>query len=159
MKATRPMIALVALVFILVLPSAECSQSGRPSGGQTAPTGLGGIWYLRVDRTWDGSGNPGFPWLLLAESTYSHISNGPTYRVVISGKREQGYEISIGDTPIKGYQQPTYALQYVFELRDGTFAGGRFLIMHGKNGLEGELTIYGSGLPITKSERGALTSC
>ena len=151
MKATTFMIAFVALGFILALPLAGHAQAGL------APTGLAGIWYFRVDRIWDGSGNPGFPNLLLAESTYSHVSNGPTYRIIISGRPEQGYQVSIGDPPIQGHQQPTYALQYVFELQDGTFAGGRFLIMHGKDGLEGELTIYGSGIPVIKSERGAFT--
>jgi hypothetical protein len=150
MKARMFAIVFVALVFIVVIPLA-----GRPSGEHLAPDGIDGIWYLRVDRVWNRSGNAGFPSLLLAESTYSRVSDGPTYRIVISGRPEQGYQISIDDPPIRGRQQPTYALQYVFELEDGS--GGRFLIMHGKDGLEGELTIYGSGVPIIKSERGAFT--
>ena len=157
MKATTPMIAIIALVFVLVLPLAGHSQTGQPADGHPSSPGLDGIWYFRVDRVWNGSGNPPFPSSLLAESTYSHVSNGPTYRIVISGTGFQGYEISIGDIPMRGHQQPPGAPQIIFDLREGTFAGGRFLITHGKDGLEGELTIYGSGLPIIKSERGTLT--
>jgi len=157
MNATTPRIAVIALVFVLALPLAGYSQTGQPADGHPSSPGLAGTWYFRVDRVWKGSGNPPFPSSLLAESTYSHVSNGPTYRIVISGTHPMGYEISIGDTPMRGYQQPPGAPQIVFDLRDGTFAGGRFLIMHGKKGLEGELTIYGSGLPILESERGTLT--
>jgi hypothetical protein len=156
MKATALTIAFIALVFILMLPLATHPQAGRPSGGHQAPAGLDGIWYFRVDRAWNGSGRPGLPPSLLAESTYSPVSNGPKYRIVISGAPEEGYQISIGDPPIKGRQQPTGALQFVVYLQEGTFAGGRFLIMNGKEGPEGELTVFGSGLPIIKSERGTL---
>ncbi len=156
MKAKMLTIAFIALLSILMLPLAAHPQAGRPSGGHQAPAGFVGIWYFRVDRAWNGSGSPGFPSSLLAESTYSPVSNGPIYRILISGT-PMGFQISIGDPPIKGRQQPTGALQFVFYLQEGTFAGGRFLIMNGQDGPEGELTVYGSGLPIIKSERGALT--
>jgi hypothetical protein len=39
----------------------------------------------------------------------------------------------------------------------GTFAGGRLVIWSGTSGLQAELTLYGSGVPIFSSERGALS--
>jgi hypothetical protein len=43
-----------------------------------------------------------------------------------------------------------------YELTEGAFAGGRFVIGSVASGLEAELTLYGSGVPIASSERGAL---
>jgi len=37
-----------------------------------------------------------------------------------------------------------------------TFAGGRFVVWAADVGLQAELTIYGSGVPIVSSERGPL---
>jgi hypothetical protein len=50
---------------------------------------------------------------------------------------------------------PTELLLY--NLNEGTFAGGRFVVWSGKNGLQGELTIYGSGVYIISSERGSIS--
>jgi hypothetical protein len=44
----------------------------------------------------------------------------------------------------------------LYELDEGTFAGGRFIVWIIDNSFEAELTIYGSGVPIVKSERGYL---
>jgi len=131
---------------------------------------LVGIWEFRVDRAWDGSGDPQFPHSLLAESSYHPVSKGRTYRIFISETQEQGLCISIGgilvgDTSLKGCQQEENKFPFISYLDKGTllfnlgpdFAFGRFVITKGKNGLEGELTQYGSGRPITMSERGMLT--
>ncbi len=45
--------------------------------------------------------------------------------------------------------------QLVYDLIEGTFAGGRFIFFD-KESKEGELIIYGSGVPIIKSERGKM---
>ncbi len=43
-----------------------------------------------------------------------------------------------------------------YELDEGVFAGGRFVIWTNNDSFEVELTIYGSGIPVVKSERGYL---
>ena len=43
-----------------------------------------------------------------------------------------------------------------YELDEGVFAGGRFVVWINNDSFEAELTIYGSGVPIIKSERGYL---
>jgi hypothetical protein len=45
-----------------------------------------------------------------------------------------------------------------FELTEGTFAGGRFVVFQGSKTLQGELTLFGSGRPIVESHRGTLVA-
>ena len=145
------------LLILMVVVAVFCI-----SNNISAENGLEGMWHFRVDRVWDGSGDPSFPFSPLAESSYCPVANGPTYRIEISGSPGKDYLISIGDPPIKGHQMPANSLEHqanplgiVFSL--DVFVGGRFVIMPGKNVLQGELTKYGSGRPIIKSERGVLT--
>jgi len=44
----------------------------------------------------------------------------------------------------------------IYELDEGLLAGGRFIVWMNNDNLKVEFTIYGSGLPILKSERGHL---
>jgi hypothetical protein len=113
-----------------------------------------GLWQLTIDRAFDQSVSPPFPSSMLAESVYQPVSNGRTYRVRVS---ENGSKISIEDLQVEGMLTKNLD---VYELRDTASgsrfgAGGRFIIMVGKKGLEAELTTYGSGIPIIKSERGS----
>jgi hypothetical protein len=45
----------------------------------------------------------------------------------------------------------------IYAVVEGTFAGGRIMVWRAANDdLQAELTIYGSGLPVIKSERGSI---
>ena len=43
-----------------------------------------------------------------------------------------------------------------YEIEEGLFAGGRFIVWIADDHFEAELTVYGSGVPIVTSERGRL---
>lgn len=114
-----------------------------------------GPWVLRVDREL----RPGGPAMLLpddplSEASYQPSDDGPTHDVVVS---MQAQRISVGDTPWLGKRAATDAERIRFDLAESTFAGGRFVVWEASGGLQGELTLYGSGVPIVQSERGELT--
>ncbi len=116
-----------------------------------------GVWGVRIDRM-GGSEDPEEAFGVLPEARYQPIENGPTYRVVIS---EQGSRASVEGTrgttqvAVRGKRTSTTDEQAWYELTDA-FAGGRFVVWQSTTGLQGELTVYGSGRPIISSERGAL---
>jgi hypothetical protein len=117
-----------------------------------------GAWVLRIDRACPRCSmtNPD----QLRESDYRPISKGPTYPILITGK---GTRVEIGverrlavRPPMKGARSsPTEPL--IYNLDEGTFSGGRLVVWSGKDGLQGELTIYGSGVYIITSERGPIS--
>ena len=114
-----------------------------------------GEWVFTVDRRWRGDvasiPRPGVP---LFEEDYAPVSDGSTYATRVSSA---GQAIAIGDMPLRGARSAvTTEGQLSYELTQGAFAGGRFLVWAGESGLQGELTLYGSGVPIASSERGAL---
>jgi hypothetical protein len=116
-----------------------------------------GEWLLQVDRRWTGNalGVPS-PSESLPEEDYEAVSNGGSYDVALS---QDWHTVSVGDAPWLGEltASPDGTLSY--ELAGGsTGAGGRLIIWVGPSGLQAELTLYGSGVPIVSSERGALIS-
>ena len=124
-----------------------------PEGSTDAP--MDGEWVLQVDRKWNGdAGSVQFPSDSLPEEAYEPLSDGAAYRVVFSN--ELG-SVAVGDTPLSGAQVSDADGRREYDLTTGTFAGGRFIVWNGAAGLQAELTIYGSGVPIISSERGALT--
>jgi len=113
-----------------------------------------GPWELRIDRAWirlDDSA--AFPSDQMTEADYQPVSGGPTYPIVVS---DRSSHVSIGSPPLEGFRTSVATKGIAYDLREGTFAGGRFVVWSSDRGLEAELTIYGSGRPIVKSERGAL---
>lgn len=159
------MIARPAIVWTLVALSvalASCTSDG-PGGEDAAehrPLAslddfIDGAWELRVDRAWNGvDGNIAFPSDQFTEADYQPVSPGSTYPIVVS---DQAARVSIGSPPLKGRRTAETEESIIYDLSEGTFAGGRFVVWAGNQGLQAELTIYGSGRPIVKSERGNLT--
>jgi hypothetical protein len=112
-----------------------------------------GSWTLRVDRRYEpGVSTPAFPTDPLPEESY-RTSATHAYSVTVS---EGGSRVSIGEEPWLGEITAEAASSLTFDLSHGTFAGGRFIVWSTTQGLQGELTLYGSGVPIAQSERGAL---
>ena len=101
-----------------------------------------GNWVLRIDRAWHGNGAAPQPDRL--PSRFRPVSNGSTYPIFVTNG---GARVEIGGKkrtavrpPMKGVRSsPTEPLLY--NLNEGTFAGGRFVVWSGKNELQGELTI------------------
>jgi len=150
-------LSLVALALSVSLCCGGKSSPSQPST-PTLASFTGGAWTLHVDRAWDGkSGSPQFPSDTLDESAYKSLSVGFSYQLVLTGG---GQEVTITGT-IAGTVQArrgkvTDTLVQYDVPDNGTFAGGRFVVWSSGEGLQGELTFYGSGVPITESERGFL---
>lgn len=114
-----------------------------------------GNWTLTVDRAWDGvSGNIHTPSDSFSEDDYK-LTEPTTYAVVVS---KSGAAVNIGAMPWGGTRKTASDQDISFELSEGTFAGGRFVVWKAIDSLQAELTMYGSGRPIVKSERGPLTA-
>jgi len=113
-----------------------------------------GEWRLRVNRRWNGDltgvTSPATP---LPQEDYEAVSDGTTYVVRLD---RRWFTVSIGDEPLLGELTTEPGDKLTYELTTGTTAGGRFVIWADGSGLQAELTMYGSGVPIVSSERGAL---
>ncbi len=113
-----------------------------------------GNWLMRVDRVLrSGGGAVTFPSDALTEQDYMPATTKVEHSVTLS---MQGKSVSIAPQPWLGQRSAANAQQLSFELGTGTFAGGRFLVWQASQGLQAELTLYGSGVPIVMSERGPL---
>lgn len=148
-------------VILIVVGGCAGSPGGAGPSSRNVPSVtasfVSGSWELRVDRAWDGvSGNVQLPSDRLDESAYKPVAGATMYRVVVSGG---GQQVAIGETPVRGERTKAtaslveYALSAVTDEAPG---GGRLVVWPGAGVLQAELTLYGSGRPIVKSERGSM---
>lgn len=88
------------------------------------------------------------------ESDYATITNSDTFSVVFSanGQEVNIYPDSLGGQFLKWENNKLY-----FQLNEGLFAGGRFVVWTTDDGYDGEFTVYGSGVPIIGSFRGVIS--
>jgi hypothetical protein len=114
----------------------------------------GSVFILKVDRVSLGPGVQ-FPNDSLKESDYTTTNEDIQYEVAFS---EDGKTVVINPGPVSGVKTKDNVICKYFELSDGLFAGGRFLVWIDNNEFEAEFTVYGSGVPIIRSERGILQS-
>jgi hypothetical protein len=148
----------LALAAAMVLVGCDKAQPAPASGDASAPLLTlqdfsDGSWTLRVDRRYEPDANSStLPTDPLAEESY-HATTAHDYSVTVS---EDVSRVSIGAEPWIGELTSDDASTLIFNLTDGTFAGGRFVVWSEAQGLQAELTLYGSGVPITQSERGTL---
>ncbi len=96
-----------------------------------------------------------FPSDQLTENDYVEINHGSEYEVSFSKDMQI---ISIMHDSISGTLMEGTEEYKKFDLDKGLFAGGRFIVWITENQFEAEYTIYGSGVPIIRSERGYLLS-
>jgi len=122
--------------------------------GAAAAAFADGAWVLEVDRRWSGqAADVQLPGDRLDDSDYEAVADGPRHSLLVS----HGWSsVAIGDTPMLGELTPSRHGDLRYDLADGTFAGGRFVVWVGETGLQAELTLYGAGVPIVSSERGPL---
>jgi hypothetical protein len=121
------------------------------SGAGTATT----RYVMRVDRTFDRSGQPQMPSEELTADSYRSGPPADRWDVSIEGSRVILTPIGQapgGVTRLEGNETAGVPGERRFELHEGAFAGGRFVV----RGDEAELTMFGSGVPIVSSERGKL---
>jgi len=144
-------------VCLLAVGSLSCGASPGVTQPTTTSTVAGllaaGSWELRVDRVWAGApGSVMYPTDELAESDFRPSPSPIKYSMIFSA---QATAVSIGDSPtMKGTLASQTDQRVMYWLKEGLFAGGRLVIWQAGQELQGELTIYGSGVPIVKSERG-----
>jgi len=118
--------------------------------GERQSAGIEGTWTLHVDRSWTTPDGVTEPSQALDEADY-HAVTGPDYAVVITAT-----VVEVGEVPMEGARGADVGVRAHFDLDGGTFAGGRFEVWD-DGGLQAELTLFGSGVPIASSERGALS--
>lgn len=114
-----------------------------------------GAWLFVVDREWSRSlGDAQLPSDPLPDAAYVPVTSGATLPVVVS---DAGARVTIGsESPLVGSRVNESEAAVTYDLAESTFAGGRFVVWPQGQGLQAEVTIYGSGLPIVQSRRGAL---
>ena len=112
----------------------------------------GNDFLLEVDRMLETL-DVQFPTDNLQESDYKETTEGTQYNVTFS---KDGEMVTIEPGSIRGQRTNKDDESKFYELDEGVFAGGRFVVWINNDSFEAELTIYGSGVPIIKSERGYL---
>ncbi len=112
----------------------------------------GNSFVFEVDRISE-TPDVQFPMDDLQESNYEELNENTDYNVAFS---ENGQIVSIEPESVQGQKINNGVDSITYELDEGAFAGGRFVVWTSNDRLEAELTIYGSGIPILKSERGIL---
>lgn len=146
---------------LLVLSAACCALlQACAAEPNSSPAWISdGEWELKVDREWVKEGAQALP-TSLTEDDYRLVSDGSRYSVVVT---EGCKKVEIRGMGADGEPPPKKGARHasgdpaVYWLQEGTFAGGQFVLLRGDRGLEAELTMFGSGVPIISSERGSLS--
>ena len=151
----------IRLVVPFIVASGCCLALQACLGKATVPHSqlTDGVWELRVDREWAKEGHRALPGQL-SEKDYRSLVNGPRYSIVVTegcAKVEIRKMGDAADRPAMKGEWRASGDPFVYWLQDGTFAGGQFVVLPGGMSLQAELTIFGSGVPVTASERGSLS--
>ena len=109
-------------------------------------------YTLNIDRV-SGSPTVDFPSDDLQESDYTSIEEEIQYEVAFP---ENGEIVTIEPNSIQGTRINGDVEHLIYELEEGLLVGGRLVIWLNNDDFEAEYTIYGSGVPIARSERGKL---
>jgi hypothetical protein len=158
-------IPILAALTVAVTGFLWSPASGEDAAKKRATISVGefadGSWVLEVDRCWDGAlkRDPSSGSGRLDDAQYRPLSNPRTYSIVVS---EGGSEVKIDAQQLESTwprhlwgSRVSSGEEITYEL-DGSFAGAQFVVRPGEHGLQGELTIFGSGVPILSSERGTV---
>jgi hypothetical protein len=110
---------------------------------------------LTITHRWDRarSNVPQTPSGELRDEDFVAVAPRATYKVEFA---TDGTSVEVGERPMVGKLSEGSPARFRYTLGDGTFAGGRFTVRADDGTYRAELTIYGSGLPITQSKRGDL---
>lgn len=112
----------------------------------------GNNYILKVDRV-SNMPDVQFPNDSLQENDYIVTNENIQYDVTFS---ENGHIVTIEPGSFHGEKISDGEESKLYELVEGVYAKGRFVIWINNNNFEAENTLYGSGVPIIKSERGNL---
>ncbi len=95
-----------------------------------------------------------FPSDPIDDHMYKAIAPGKAYAIRFSKDLKT---VSIRPDSISGTLEEESHGLIRYDLNTGLFAGGRFVVWMTNQTIEAEFTVYGSGVPILKSERGVLS--
>lgn len=113
-----------------------------------------GVWLLTVDRALrPGRSAVGVPTDPLSEADFAPVDRGARYRLFVS---EDAAHIEVEESQMVAQLEQATAERLIYRLVEGAFAGGRIMVWREPTGFQAELTIYGSGLPVVRSERGSV---
>jgi hypothetical protein len=112
----------------------------------------GNTYTLEIDRILDRK-DVMYPSEPFQESNFESVNNGDEYTIIFSN---DGKSVTIDPGSIKGNLMSNVGNKKQYELSEGLFAGGRFLVWEKDGNFEAEYTVYGSGVPILGSQRGKL---
>ena len=94
-----------------------------------------------------------FPADSLKESDYVPVSEDIQYNITFSA---DGQSVTIEPGSVSGEKTNDSPGSVFYNIVNGLFAGGRFVIWKNNDVFGAEYTIYGSGIPVIKSERGSM---
>jgi hypothetical protein len=152
----RAHVALAAMFLLSCAAGGGVSLDATSDGSPIRSSSFtDGAWLFTVDREWDRSlVSVQFPSDPLSEAAYRPVTTGATLRVVVTDGADR---VAIGEeSPLIGKRTRDGEATVTYDLTECTFAGGRFVVWADANGLQAELTIFGSGVPIVQSQRGQL---
>jgi hypothetical protein len=138
-----------------VIVCGACRSSDR-SDSELRHAFHDGVWLLTVSRALrPGSSTSlvGVPTDPLSEADFAPVDGGARYRLVVS---EDAARIEVVESQMVAWLEQATAERLIYGLVDGAFAGGRIMVWREPNGIQAELTIYGSGVPVVRSERGSV---
>ena len=149
MKSVRT--TLIFLIFGIILLSCNDKNSDtKPAADLSFLAGK--ALTLKIDRILE-SPDVQSPADQLEDKDYRAFIGDKIYTISFS---EDGKVVNIEPGSMRGNYITSEAENITFELSEGVFAGGRFVVRSNGETSEAELTIYGSGVPIVLSERGNL---
>jgi hypothetical protein len=142
-------------VFILLIIFAGCEERQNSKTVEFAQLAEN-TYSLTINRV---AQNPEvqFPADSLKESDYTVTDEEINYEITFSEGGQNILIESLGNDSVSGERVNNGETSKRYELNDGLFAGGRFLIWIINGHFEAEYTVYGSGVPIIRSERGILS--
>jgi hypothetical protein len=146
----------------LMLAAVNGCSSGRPGASASPGARTRTSVAIFTDGEWtfgvDSSATYGLWGLLEDEGApvqYQPVADGVVYAVTLS---DRGTRVSITGAhgPFVGARSTVSEHRIIFKLTE--WAGGRFVVRPGDPNLRAELTLFGSGVPVTSSDRGRLIS-
>ena len=143
---------ILLLLFMVVILSRCDSQTQVSEMGIQSLEQITGFYTIQVTRIAERPAVQ-FPTDTLLENQYKLDRSNKKYKVLFFS---EGNQISMKNDSIIGQRSYQSSQFLKYDLVQGLPAGGRFNVWLSGESMEAELTIYGSGVPITISERGKL---
>ena len=155
MKTNKTQIVMLFIIIFL-----QCCSDDGPSNNSSGIDAdaefsqlNGNSYILSVNRISDHP-DVQFPFEELHEDNYVESTQDVQYEINFSDDIQTITIVS--DVLISGEIETDDEILKNYSLTNGLFAGGRFNVWIVDKHFEAEFTVYGSGVPIIKSERGVL---